>query len=320
MFESNVSGGKGNSFKRRRILWLFLMLVCLLALRLRAIQVELLLNHAYVTLSSALVGQGGIDEFDKAERELHQVTDMDADNVSALSGLLLVELSQGKVEEAQKTLSLLGFPPYPARISDFAPSWIVLTADKFIQVGSVDRAESTIRLLNDLGTPGVALLQLGKVYQTSGKSDLAEKVYRQLIQNYPGEVATAYLALGQLYYEQRRLAESVQAYESALNVDPSVAYQSYWGMGQIGMLDSAPVAEKWFLRAADVVPPGHLRLLAYLQIGNIYGIWCGDQCRYDVAEKYLELASLQDSIYQDAVRQAQQNLDYVRHKLAESKH
>lgn len=297
--------------------WLFALLVILAALKLPTTQGALRINLSYLALAEAFNVSRASEPLDRYEESFADLVRSYPDNLSTHYGLLLLQLNQGEAESAQKTLRTLKSYRPDGRLSSLGVFWVIRASGRLLEAGSAAQAKAVIRLLDDLQPTGQALLEIGKVYQSSGDGGQAEILYREVIRSFPGEAANAYLTLGQLYYEERNLAEATQAFEAALSIDPSKAYQVYWGLGLIGMSDSAEVAETWFMKAADAVPPGHLRLLAYLQIGNIYGIWCGNQCRYDQAEKYLMLAVQQQTMYQDASKQARANLEYVRQKRAE---
>jgi tetratricopeptide (TPR) repeat protein len=254
----------------------------------------------------------------RAYELFHSASRLAPESLGARMGIYIVEVNREQVEDAQVTLNELKNLPLVPLDRDLLVYWTIKLSDRLTRSGAVAQAKSLVTTLTDLASPGAVMLNLANVYRVSGDTAQSESVLRLVIQLDPAESAKAYLALGQLFYEQYRLTEAMQAYQDALRVDSSVAYQAYWGLGLIGMLSDGATAEKWFLRAAESTASTHERFLAYLQIGHIYGTWCGNKCRYDLAEKYFQLALEQPSSSPEATRQAREGLDQARQHLAAS--
>lgn len=280
---------------------------------------SLITNLAYVKLSHVLMDQGKPRALESADSFFHWAALLAPERKSVLMGTFIVDVHRDQFENAQITLSTLKTMPLTEMEQDFVAYWTTQFSDRLSRSGRVAQAESIIAQLTGLESPGSILLYLGDVYRVSGNLVQSESVLRRVVQLDPAESAKAYLALGQLYYEQYRLTEATQAYQDALQADSSVAYQAYWGLGLIGMLSDGATAEKWFLRAAESTPATFQQFLAYLQIGHMYGTWCGNNCRYDLAEKYFQMALDQpgSSLSAEALRQARDGLDRARQHLAE---
>jgi tetratricopeptide (TPR) repeat protein len=306
-------------FMKLRSWWLGIVLVLVFGLIGRQLIANFVTNLAYLQLSHAVRNQGDPGTLESVDSLFNVASRLAPESKDAKIGTYIADVNRDQFENAQATLTALKTTPLTGIERDLIVYWTVQFSDRLSRSGRVAQAESLIRQLKGLESPGSVLLYLGDVYRVSGNAIQSEAVLRSVVQLDPAESAKAYLALGQLYYEQHRLTEATQAYQDAIKANPAVAYQAYWGMGMIGMLSDGPTAEKWFLRAAESTSATYQQFLAYLQIGHIYGTWCGDNCRYDLAEKYFQIALAEpgSSVSVEGLSQARDGLDRARQHLAE---
>jgi tetratricopeptide (TPR) repeat protein len=273
-----------------------------------------LTNLGFLNLSKALIGHGDNHSFIESKNLFSEVLEYSRENRQAKMGLIASQINLGMAEQVQKDLAELSEQSNKPDLV-FIAQWIIQASVRMSKMGKVEKSLQLAQLLDYVTYPGSAYVQIGHIYEASGQITLAEEYYLRATASEPEIASQSYLALGYLYLSQKRWNDAKEAFLESLDVYPANAYNAYWGLGLVAYVTGDPVP--WFLKAADSVGPGHQKFMAYYYIGNIYGAWCGNKCQYHLAEKYYQLALMQQSSDTDSVRQVRNGLEIARQKIAQ---
>jgi tetratricopeptide (TPR) repeat protein len=276
-------------------------------------QIAWLTNLGYIQAAKGVIGKDN-DYLIKSELSFSKINKMESNNDNAQLGLIFVRLNFDPTDHFNEiAASITKNLNKPKTI--FLLQWIIQASENLEQNGEIEKSIQVVKLLDYAAFPGFSLIQLGQIYEKVGYLGLAERVYKQATALPPKDSSKAYILLGNLYLSQNKWAEAKNAYLSSIKVYPEDDYYGYWGMGMIALTTGNPVP--WFLKAAQVTSSSHLKFMAYLYVGQIYGAWCGDHCDYHMAEKFYELALMQQTTDASAFNQARAGLEIARQKIAQ---
>lgn len=87
-----------------------------------------------------------------------------------------------------------------------------------------------------------ALLRMGELCESAGDMRKAERFYQQLIDDHPGEAASAWIRMGEIHADRNRPMEALKAFHEAekLPLNPSEAARVRWGLARIYVQSGKP--------------------------------------------------------------------------------
>lgn len=182
----------------------------------RMIQMEPELTATYLTLANVCFM---LEDYSAMETAAAQAVSLEEGN--ALAHYLLGKAKKGEndglmtIAHLTKALSLK---------EDFMEARL-LRAEALVEMQQYKEAMEDIDTILSQNQEESALLLRGKAQQSTGKEQEAENDYRTVIEINPFN-EQAYLYLGQLYIQQKKLSEAISLFDEAIELNPhfSAAY------------------------------------------------------------------------------------------------
>ena len=180
--------------------------------------------------------------------------------------------------------------------------WISNWSLRLASCGERAQAEQAMRLLFTFGDDATAYSGLSRLYQDLGQVEDAIQFLDKSLAIRPN--ADAFVQLGSLYADQgiplyktdyqeamRLLTLSSNAFESAMDLDPTVSVYANYRLGIIYLkLNRPQEAVQAYLHAAENGGSGQYAFLSWYYLGQIYSSWWTEGLDYNLARKYFEHA------------------------------
>lgn len=167
----------------------------------------------------ALVGQiAGIKkDYATARKAYERAQELDAASISALEGLVALDLVGGKSAEAKNRIAArLAADPTKPEVLEFA-------GRAYMAMGDPKSAEQAWKKLIEVQPANLgAYASLGRLYWAQKRLDDARMEFEQYAKRDPKSIG-AHTLLGMLLQLQNRTAEAQKSYERAIEINPNAA-------------------------------------------------------------------------------------------------
>lgn len=176
-------------------------------------------------------------DFDRARASFETAVKLRSESIDALSGLVEIDLSQGRPEAARKTIEarLVETPKDEAAL--------LLAGKVYLALGDQAKAEATYRQMIEQNTSNFEVYsRLGGLYRIQNRLEEARQKFEEYAKRQPSHAAAATAMVATILDLEHKRPEAVKQYQRALEFDakmPLAANNLAWAYAEDGRFDEA---------------------------------------------------------------------------------
>ena len=179
------------------------------------------LSDKYPNAAAVQLAQGSLallkHDQPAARRAFQRAAQIDAANVDAARGLIMLDIAEKHPADARARADAL------VKVNPTNATALTIAAQTYQATGDMARAEDLLRqAIASAPNSLSAYAMLGRLYMAEGKLEPARTEYQQIIARQPKSTA-AHTMLGMLYEMENKPADAEKAYVEALAIDEHAA-------------------------------------------------------------------------------------------------